>query len=827
MAKKSINIRAGFDMKSFSTSSQNLTRSLQGTAKKMKSIGQSMSMSLTLPIVGLGAIATKTFSDFQQSMAKVQAISGATGKDFEALTQTAKDLGISTRFAASEVSDLMLNYSKLGFSSDEIQKITGATLDLALATGEDLASSAETAGATLRGFGLEANEMQRVVDVMAKSFSSSALNLEKFSTSMATLAPVAKNAGVSLEQATGYISILVDRGIDASTAGTGLRNIFLDLASSGMTLDQAMNQIANSTNKNKTAYDLFGKRGATVAAIMAENADEANSLAKSYENSAGSAKAMADIMDDTLEGSMMKLKSATEGLAISFGEVMAPAVGMAADFLSSIAMKFSNLSEGTKQTIVIIGALVAAIGPLVFVIGSVMAVMTPLNLTIAGIVLVLAGLAAVVVYVVRNWEALTERFSDVGWWRNTIIDMSAFFIRYNPISLFIKGVNFLIDFWQNTEWFKKGLLMMGQAFLNFNPIDLLIKSINKVASYMGKELIKPVVGVQKEIEKTGAIPNPFESMARGLEGLKVETKQYTKEVETLEQAFDGVKNKVSQLTSPGASTGGGGGSAQGPSDKQKSSLLKLKKEIYAIKAGINEINKDTPIEPVVNMDGLKEQMETIKPEAVHVFEQLGKDMGAALSSGLKDLATEGLTQLGSFLGDSLTANTMMNDQLKQTEEHYNKMIQAAQGNADEIARIEKEKAQKVAEIQESFEFDNRAKDFGRGLLDSIGKFMGQFGEAMIAMGVAQVMLNTAIASMNPALAIVGGVALIAAGAAISNLSKKGIGSPTAAGDSPMPRGGMNDFGSQAGEMGYSNMTTTRISGRDLILVQERERSFVR
>ena len=826
MAKKSINIRAGFDMKAFSTSSQNLTRSLQKTGAKMKSIGKSMSMSLTLPIVGLGAIATKTFSDFQQSMAKVQAISGATGKDFEALTQTAKDLGISTRFAASEVSDLMLNYSKLGFSSDEIQKITGATLDLALATGEDLARSAEVAGSTLRAFGLEATDMVHLTDVMANSFSSSALDLEKFSESMKYVAPVAKVANVSLEETTAMLSVLANNGIKGSQAGTALRRIIAENGSSGKPTTVALKELAASGLDLAGATDEVGKNAMSALLVLAAGAEQINPLTEAYKTQTNVAKDMAAIMDDTLEGSMMKLKSATEGLAISFGEVMAPAVGMAADFLSSIAMKFSNLSEGTKQTIVVIAALVAAIGPLVFVIGSLMAVMTPLNLIIAAVVLVLAGLAAVVVYVVRNWEALTERFSDVGWWRNTIIDMAAFFVRYNPISLFIKGINFLIDFWQNTDWFKKGLLMMGQAFLNFNPIDLLIKSINKVASYMGKELIKPVVGVQKEIEKTGAIPNPFESMARGLEGLKVETKQYTKEVETLEQAFDGVKTKVAELTGSGTTTGGGSTSGQGPSDKQKSNVLALKKEIYAIKAGINKINKDSPIEPVVNMDGLMEQVETIKPKALHVFEQLGQDMGTKLSSGLKSLATEGLSQLGSFLGDSLTANTMMNDQLKQTEEHYNKMIQAAQGNADEIARIEQEKAQKVAEIQESFSFDNRVQDFGRGLLESIGNFMVQFGEAMIAMGIAQVMLDTAIKSMNPALAIVGGVALIAAGAAISNLSKKGIGSSSSS-TSQVGGGGNYDFGSQAGTMGYSNMTTTRISGRDLILVQEREKAFVR
>ena len=135
MAKKSINIRAGFDLKAFSTSQQNLVRQLRASGRKMQSVGRSMSMSLTAPIVGLGAVATKTFATFEQSMAKVKAISGATGSAFKDLEGTARQLGMTTRFSASEVADLMLNYSKLGFSASEIEKITGATLNLALATG--------------------------------------------------------------------------------------------------------------------------------------------------------------------------------------------------------------------------------------------------------------------------------------------------------------------------------------------------------------------------------------------------------------------------------------------------------------------------------------------------------------------------------------------------------------------------------------------------------------------------------------------------------------------------------------------------------------------
>ena len=128
--------------------------------------------------------AVKTFKDFEFQMAKVKAITGASNKDFKILTKTAQDLGRSTFFTATQVAKLQTNYGKLGFTTKEILKAQEATLLLATATDTDLARAAIVAGAAVRGFGLDANQTGRVADVMAKAFTSSALDIEKFQTSM-------------------------------------------------------------------------------------------------------------------------------------------------------------------------------------------------------------------------------------------------------------------------------------------------------------------------------------------------------------------------------------------------------------------------------------------------------------------------------------------------------------------------------------------------------------------------------------------------------------------------------------------------------------------
>lgn len=274
----------------------------------------------------------KTTFDFEKAMSGVKAISGATKTEFTALRNSAIALGGSTAFTASEVASLQTEYAKLGFTTSQILEITEATLDLAAATGEDLARSASIAGATLRGFGLAAYEMQRVVDVMAKSFSSSALDLAKFETAMQNVAPVANATGDSIEQATAKLSVLADAGLDASTSGTSLRNMYLELEKRGLSWDQAMLKIQGSQNKASTSLDLFGKRGAVAGIILSENQEKAAALAISYEDAAGSAEQMAETKLDNVRGELTRLSSAWEGLNLRTLE----STGLLRGFLAAI-----------------------------------------------------------------------------------------------------------------------------------------------------------------------------------------------------------------------------------------------------------------------------------------------------------------------------------------------------------------------------------------------------------------------------------------------------------------------------------------------------------
>ena len=275
--------------------------------------------------------AIRSFRDFEFQMAKVKAITGASTDDFLKLSKSAEDLGRSTFFTAQQVAELQTNFGKLGFSTQEILNAQEATLQLATATDTDLARAAIVAGAAVRGFGLDAAETQRVVDVMAVSFTSSALDIEKFQTSMTKVAPIAKAAGFSIEDTTAIMAQLSDAGIEASIAGTSLRNILLKMQDPNSDLVKSFGKTIHSLDELVPALTKFSAEGGSLAQIMEvvdlrqaaafeqmiTSKQRTVELRDALKDANGAAEEMANIVGDTLEGSFKRFNSAMQGLMIN------------------------------------------------------------------------------------------------------------------------------------------------------------------------------------------------------------------------------------------------------------------------------------------------------------------------------------------------------------------------------------------------------------------------------------------------------------------------------------------------------------------------------
>ena len=361
-------VRVGANTRLLNQGLKQAKRDIQRTTGEIQNLGRSLSMGITAPLALIGASSVKVFADFEQSMAKVKAVSGATNAEFESLTNNAQELGRTTRFTASEVSALQLEFAKLGFTSKEITQVTGATLNLAQATGSDLAQSAEVAGATLRAFGLDASETGHVTDVMAAAFSSSALDINSFQDSMKFVAPVAKAAGVTLEEATAMLGQLANNGIKGSNAGTSLRRILQEVAGTGMDFGEAMKKSAGEVINLADAKDEVGRTASSAFLVLKEGMGDVDGLTKALQKSDGAAKGMADTMDDTAEGAIKRMQSAIEGAQIEIGSALAPIMIKLAGIVSDLAGRFSSMSDGGQLVIMAVSGVAAAIGPLLVIL---------------------------------------------------------------------------------------------------------------------------------------------------------------------------------------------------------------------------------------------------------------------------------------------------------------------------------------------------------------------------------------------------------------------------------------------------------------------------
>lgn len=308
-------------------------------------------------VAAIGGLISKA-SSFEKAASGLQAITGATAQEMDQLKASAMELGASTKFTANEVLQLQTEFSKLGFTVEEIQNVQAATLDLAAAAGVELGEAAEIAGSTLRGFGLDTQETQRVVDVMARSFTTSALDMEKFRESMKLVAPIAKTTGSSIEESSAALAVLADRGISGSMAGTQLRRIMSDLAMKTgkdfqTSLEMTAEKLENAKSKAEKlaiAKGLVGDRAKGSLIALAENTEQIGFLTRSYENAEGAAKKMADTQLDNLAGSFTLLKSAWDGFVLSIDNGTGPFSTLARSLVDATTALLNFLTPLNKQS---------------------------------------------------------------------------------------------------------------------------------------------------------------------------------------------------------------------------------------------------------------------------------------------------------------------------------------------------------------------------------------------------------------------------------------------------------------------------------------------
>ena len=372
---------------------ENLGNSIAGVGKTI--------MPVSTAVGGLGIAAVKTAADFDSAMSQVAAVSGATGDDLQSLRDKAREMGEKTKFSASEAAEAMNYMAMAGWKSKDMISGIDGIMNLAAASGEDLATTSDIVTDALTAFGLTAADSGHFADILAAASSNANTNVSMMGETFKYCAPIAGALGFSAEDTAEAIGLMANAGIKSSQAGTALRTIMNNLAGEVKISGQAIGDVTIATTnadgsmrslsdiladcrvafgglteseKAQAAESLVGKNAMSgFLALMNAAPADIEKLSGAIDNCDGTAEKMAATMQDNLMGQLTILKSQLEELAISFGEMLMPAIRNIVTKIQEFVDKLNGMDEGTREMILKIGLLVAALGPFLVILGTAIA----------------------------------------------------------------------------------------------------------------------------------------------------------------------------------------------------------------------------------------------------------------------------------------------------------------------------------------------------------------------------------------------------------------------------------------------------------------------
>ena len=402
--------------------------------KKMDAFGDSVTsagqkiMPASMAVTGLGAAAVKTAADFDTSMSKVAAVSRATGDDLDALRDKAREMGAKTKFSASEAADAMNYMAMAGWKTGDMLEGIEGIMNLAAASGEDLATTSDIVTDALTAFGLTAQDSGHFADILAAASSNANTNVAMMGETFKYCAPIAGALGFSAEDTAEAIGLMANAGIKSTQAGTALRTIMNNLAGEVKITGSALGEVTiATTNTDGSMRDLSdilsdcrgafsqlseSEQAAAAEALVGKNAmsgflalmnageGDIEKLSSAIDSCSdtfvktvdgaiipmsqaleegvdwieeynGVSEQMAAVMQDNLGGQLTILKSQIQELAISFGEMLMPAIRAIVSKVQAFVDKLNNMSESQRKAVLTIGLIIAALGPLLVILGTV------------------------------------------------------------------------------------------------------------------------------------------------------------------------------------------------------------------------------------------------------------------------------------------------------------------------------------------------------------------------------------------------------------------------------------------------------------------------
>jgi TP901 family phage tail tape measure protein len=422
-------------------------KSMKTFGDDTRKVGEAL-LPFSAAVGAIGYAAVSVGLDFEKSMNTIQGVMGPTGAQMDEMRALAIKLGADTVFSATDAANAMLELGKAGFSVKETMAATSDVMQLAAASGLSMSESAEMAARTLKMFGLETSDLSHVNDVLAKAVNASTLEITDLETAFRYIGPLAQGVGMSIEQTSAALAIMRDHGVAAETAGRTLRESLSHLLnptkkaaealdSVGVSVkdahgkmlpfDEIIQQLEPHAGNTALIMKIFGQEaGPGMAALLTSGSDALRTMTADLQNSDGAAKAMADAMMHGLPGSMEQAKGSIETMLLTLEKALEPTLITVLDLVTRLANwiaqdvmpAFQKLSPEIQTAVVVVGALVAALGPvliafgaMVAAIGAALPILATVGTAIAAfctgpIALIVAAVAGVVL-AWKNWDTIT------------------------------------------------------------------------------------------------------------------------------------------------------------------------------------------------------------------------------------------------------------------------------------------------------------------------------------------------------------------------------------------------------------------------------------
>ncbi len=447
---------------------------IAATGEKLKTVGSAIEgvgqklMPVTAAVGGLGVAAVKVASDFDSAMSQVAAVSGATGKDLEALRDKAREMGSKTKFSASEAAEAMNYMAMAGWKTNDMLSGIEGIMNLAAASGEDLATTSDIVTDALTALGLSAEDSGHFADILAAASSNANTNVSMMGETFKYCAPVAGALGFSAEDTAEAIGLMANAGIKSSQAGTAMRSMMTNLTGEvkfvGDAFGELTIQTTNTDGSMRSLGDILAdcraafaqmsesEKAANAEALVGKNAmcgflavmnaapGDIEKLNSAINNCDGTAEKMAATMQDNLAGQLTILKSQLEGLAISIGEILMPYIRQIVGWIQGLVDWLNSLDEGTKKIIVTVALVAAALGPVLIVIGKVVGAIGTIMTVVPQIASAISGVIGFVSGTVI--PAISAVVAAIGWVPLAIAAVVAILVvLYNKCEWFRDAVN--------------------------------------------------------------------------------------------------------------------------------------------------------------------------------------------------------------------------------------------------------------------------------------------------------------------------------------------------------------------------------------------------